>query len=121
VRERGNESGGNVLLPPKFDKRVKPKPHPPSRTLRVLQVVSREVVLKRLTAPKVRISSVEIDFFLGNSIDGVGVKVWEEEPELEVVKRLRRVMGVFLAGLVAVLFASTLLSVIGFFEGRVDA
>lgn len=70
---------------PRLDQRDKLHKESSSRELRLL---SREVVLKRLTVPRVRTSSFVIDL-LGVSIEGVGVKVWEEEPELEVEKRLK--------------------------------
>lgn len=52
-----------------------------------LRVLSRELALKRFTTPKERMSSLEIDFLVGSSveIEGVGVVELEEEPEPLVV------------------------------------
>lgn len=86
MRERGGEPLG-ILLPP-LAQRDRPKPHPRVDEEESLsRELSREAVLKRLTAP-VMISSVGIVDLLGVSKEEVGVKVLEDDPELEVENRL---------------------------------
>lgn len=89
MRESKDEPVGRfVLLVPKLAQRIKPEPRDEVSLSRPLRVLSCEAVLKRFTAPKVRISSLVNDLLAPRSTEGVGVRVCEEEPELEVEKRL---------------------------------